>query len=296
NSIHFQLNCFDPIATDIVCEGDVVPSVGEIEFNKVNYINWVGWAVYAQRVRIWDSGTKKLTDFTTHYSFIIDTQGSKNYGHGLVFFLAPLDFDIPRNSSGGFLGLFNTTTSESPKNQIVTVEFDSFVNTGWDPLYEHVGINNNSISSIVTTPWNASLHSRDTTNVWITYNASTQNLSVFWSYDATPTPPVNSSLCYRIDLREVVSEWVKVGFSATTAEYRERHRLKSWEWVAPPTVAPLLLNLMGHAHPRTNIPGLSHHVPNISLGQYILTNVGTLVWRLFATPDSFSGFSTLPLA
>ncbi|CAH2042832.1 unnamed protein product [Thlaspi arvense] len=230
NSIHFQLNRFDPSATDIVCEGDAIPSVGEIEFNKVNYINRVGWAVYAQRVRIWDLGTKKLTDFTTHYSFIIETQGRENYGHGLVFFLAPLDFDIPPNSAGGFLGLFNTTTSDSPKNQIVTVGFDSFGNTGWDPSYEHVGINNNSISSAVTTPWNASLHSGDTANVWITYNASTQNLSVFWSYDATPTPPVNSSLSYRIDLREAVSEWVKVGFSAATGQYVERHRLKSWEF------------------------------------------------------------------
>ncbi|CAH2080580.1 unnamed protein product [Thlaspi arvense] len=194
NSIHFQLNRFDPSATDIVYEGDAVPSVGAIEFNKVNYIN------------------------------------RKNYGHGLVFFLAPLDFDIPPNSGGGFLGLFNTTTSDSPKNQIVTVEFDSFVNPEWDRSYEHVGINNNSISSAVNTPWNASLHSGDTANVWITYNATTQNLSVFWSYDATSTPPLNSSLSYRIDLREAVSEWVKVGFSAATSQYVERHTLESWEF------------------------------------------------------------------
>ncbi|CAH2080581.1 unnamed protein product [Thlaspi arvense] len=123
---------------------------------------------------------------------------------------------MPPNSGGGFLGLFNTTNSDSPKNQIVMVEFDSFGNAGWDPSYGHVGINNNSISSAVTTPWNASLHSGDTAKAWITYNASTQNLSVFWSYDAIPTPSVSSSLSYRINLREAVSEWVKVGFSAAT--------------------------------------------------------------------------------
>ncbi|PQP99863.1 hypothetical protein Pyn_05596 [Prunus yedoensis var. nudiflora] len=47
-------------------------------------------------------------------------------------------------------------------NQIVLVEFDSYANPEWDPRYEHVGINNNSIASAVSTSWNAtSFHSGD---------------------------------------------------------------------------------------------------------------------------------------
>lgn len=75
------------------------------------------------------------------------------------------------------MGLFNTTISDSSHNQIVMVEFDSFSNPEWDPPYEHVGINKNSIASAVTTPWNASLHSGDTADAYIVYNASTKNLT-----------------------------------------------------------------------------------------------------------------------
>ncbi|GMH24658.1 hypothetical protein Nepgr_026501 [Nepenthes gracilis] len=65
---------------------------------------------------------------------------------------------------------------------MIVVEFDYFPNPEWDPSFQHVGINNNSISLAVYTPWNASIHSRDTTDAWIIYNATTNNFSVFWSY------------------------------------------------------------------------------------------------------------------
>ena len=146
--------------------------------NEVNYANRVGQAIYAKRVPLWDLDTGKLTDFSTHFSFLIDTQGMNTYGHGLAFFLAPVGFEIPTNSAGGFLGLFNTSTANSTHNQIVLVEFDSFANPEWDPSVEHVGINNNAIYSAVYTPWNASLHSGDTADVWIIYNSTTKNLSL----------------------------------------------------------------------------------------------------------------------
>ncbi|XP_059439981.1 L-type lectin-domain containing receptor kinase IX.1-like [Corylus avellana] len=229
-SVSFQITRFDPTATDILYYGDAVPSVGAIEMNKVNYINRVGWAVYATRVPLWDSHTRRLADFTTLYSFTIDTQGASSYGHGLAFFLAPVGFEIPPNSAGGFLGLFNTTTSDSPQNQILLVEFDSFSNPEWDPSFEHVGINNNSVSSAVYTPWNASLHSGDTADVWITYNGSTKNLTVSWKYQRTSNVRENTSLFYEIDLMEILPEWVTVGFSAATGMYVERHTIQSWEF------------------------------------------------------------------
>ncbi|RVX23371.1 L-type lectin-domain containing receptor kinase IX.1 [Vitis vinifera] len=208
-SVSFQISRFGRDG-NILYEGDAVPSVGAIEFNKVNYLCRVGRAIYAERVRLWDSNTGKLSDFSTHFSFIIDTRGATNYGHGLAFFLAPVGFQIPPNSDGGFLGLFNTTTSFSSQNQIIAVEFDSYSNEEWDPPFEHVGINNNSIASVTSTRWNASFHSGDTADTWITYNATTKNLTVFWSYEANP--------------------WVTIGFSAATGQYGERHTLLSWEF------------------------------------------------------------------
>ncbi|XVF59133.1 hypothetical protein PTKIN_Ptkin07bG0251000 [Pterospermum kingtungense] len=228
DSINFNIPRFDPNSNDILYQGDAVASVGAIEFNKVNYLSRVGWATYAERVRLWDSNTGKLSDFTSRFRVTIDTQGSSTYGHGVAFFLAPVGSQIPPNSAGGFLGLFNTTTSDLSTNQIVMVEFDSFPNPEWDPPVEHVGINNNSIASAVYTPWNASYHSGDSADVLITYNATTKNLSVSWTYQTTSNPKENSNLSHQIDLKKALPEWVMVGFSAATGQNVERHTLQSW--------------------------------------------------------------------
>ncbi|XP_062144929.1 L-type lectin-domain containing receptor kinase IX.1-like [Alnus glutinosa] len=230
NSVSFKISRFESNASNILYHGDAVPSVGAVEMNKVNYLCRVGWATFVERVPHSDSNTGNLSDFTTHFSFIIDTTGSSSYGHGLVFFMAPVGFEIPPNSAGGFLGLFNTTTSDSSQNQIVLVEFDSYVNTEWDPPVEHVGINNNSISSAVYTSWNASLHSGDTVDASIVYNATTKNLSVSWSYERTSNSKENTSLSYNIDLSKVLPDWVTIGFSAATGSFVERHTLLSWEF------------------------------------------------------------------
>ncbi|KAL4332568.1 hypothetical protein GQ457_07G006910 [Hibiscus cannabinus] len=236
-SLNFQISRFDSNASNILYQGDARPSVGAIEFNIVNYINRVGWATYADRVPLWESSTRRLADFSTRFSFDISLQSSV-YGHGLVFFLAPVGSQIPPNSGGGFLGLFNTTTSDSSQNQIVHVEFDTFENTEWDPagVGSHVGINQNSISSANYTRWNASFHSGDTAYVVIDYNATTNNLSVSWSYQTTNNPQENSSLSYHIDLMSVLPEWVMVGFSAATGQYVERHTLHSWDFNSSLTV------------------------------------------------------------
>ncbi|KAL4335709.1 hypothetical protein GQ457_07G003600 [Hibiscus cannabinus] len=236
-SINFQISRFDSNASNILYQGDARPSVGAIEFNIVNYINRVGRATYVEKVPLWESSTRKRADFNTRFSFDISMQTSV-YGHGIVFFLAPFGSQIPLNSAGGFLGLFNTTTSDSSQNQIVHVEFDTFENTEWDPagVGSHVGINQNSISSANYTRWNASFHTGDAAYVVIDYNATTYNLSVSWSYQTTNNPQEISSLSYQIDLMSVLPEWVMVGFSAATGQYVERHTLHSWEFNSSLTV------------------------------------------------------------
>lgn len=96
-------------------------------------------------------------------------------GDGLAFFLAPFGYQIPQNSAGGCVGLFNTTqaTASLFKSQVVLVEFNTFSDPGWDPtdMKSHVGIDNNSVSSTVYTSWNASVHSGHTADVLIVYNA-----------------------------------------------------------------------------------------------------------------------------
>ncbi|PIN26207.1 Serine/threonine protein kinase [Handroanthus impetiginosus] len=207
-------------------EGDAEISSGKIELNKPNYLHRVGQIIYSGKVPLWDSNFEKLADFTTHFSFTVDTQNRSHYAAGIAFFLAPVGFHIPANSAGGFLGLFNKITADVSQTQIVSIEFDSFANLEWDPPYEHVGINKNSIHSLVVAPWNVTLHSREPADAWIVYNSTTRNLSVFWSYGNNP----NSSLFYQIDLKEVLPQWVIVGISAATGTYVERHTVESWEF------------------------------------------------------------------
>jgi hypothetical protein len=230
NSVSFQISSFESNASNIQYHGDVVPSFGAIEMNKANLLFRVGWATYVERVPLWDSNTGNQSDFTTHFSSIIDTKGSSAYGDGLAFFLAPVGFEIPPNSGGSTLGLFNTTYVDSLHNQIVLVEFASVANVEWDPPVEHVGININSISSAIYNSWNVSLHSGDTVDVSIVYNATTKNLSVSWSYQRTSNSQENTSLSYPVDLSKVLPEWVTIGFSAASGSFVEQHSLLSWQF------------------------------------------------------------------
>ncbi|MFQ6634460.1 hypothetical protein Gotur_012351 [Gossypium turneri] len=228
NSISFNVPRFDSGANNILYQGDARPHVGAVEFNSLTYVCQVGRIIFAESVPIWEPETREVTSFTSHFSFIIDTQGkaSSDYSAGLAFFLAPVGSEIPPNSAGGFLGLFNTTTSDSSGNQVVLVEFDTFSNE-WDPEVEHVGININSISSVKYAPWNFSLYSEDTADAWISYNATTRNLSVTWSYQNSSS---QGSLSHQIDLTEILPETAIVGFSAATSHRIERHQLLSWEF------------------------------------------------------------------
>ncbi|RZC64281.1 hypothetical protein C5167_007973 [Papaver somniferum] len=266
NSISFNMPRFEYQASDIILEGDAVASMGTVEMiNKKIYGSRVGRASYAKPVPLWDSATRELTHFTTHFMFSIQ-KPTPFYGDGLAFFIAPVGCPIPPNSAGGFLGLFNTTTTDKTSlNQIIHVEFDSFLNEEWDPDSTHVGMNNNSIESSVSSFWNASLYSGETGNAWITYDATTnhllliasgilriifvcganrhlldglfsENLCLFGMTDISlisllisPFQSIATVITLvKVDLKEVLPQNIKVGFSASSGFVIGRHTLLSW--------------------------------------------------------------------
>ncbi|KAJ7958474.1 Lectin-like receptor kinase [Quillaja saponaria] len=187
----FNFNHFDASANDIVYEGDAQPFSGAIELNNNVLICSVGRATYAKPLHLWDSSMGILTDFTTRFSFRIS---QRNASDGFAFFLASVAYQIPPNSVGGYLGLLKSTTNVGvPQIQIVMVEFDTFHNDKYDPPGEqHIGINNNNMSSL-------------------TYRR-------------------NSSLSWKIDLTEALPEWVTIGFSGATGRLTERHTIYYWEF------------------------------------------------------------------
>lgn len=235
NSVSFNFPNFQPNVPTITFEGDSFASDESLQLTKNqvddNLTSSVGRATYNQPVPIWDAKTRRLTDFTTHFSFVMSARNPAEYGEGISFFLAPFNSKIPDNSSDGYLALFSpeTALNNDSRNQIVAVEFDSNKNR-WDPSSDHVGINVNSIASEKTVLWKSSIKTAATANAWVSYNSTTQNLSVFLTYAHKPVYRGNSSLWHVVDLREILPETVRVGFSASTGEVVELHKIISWSF------------------------------------------------------------------
>ncbi|XP_038902443.1 L-type lectin-domain containing receptor kinase IX.1-like [Benincasa hispida] len=184
-------------------------------------------AIYKYPIPIWDSTTTpKLTSFSTHFTFQFDSLHAKTYGGGFAFFLAPIGWPIPPNSGSGFLGLYKANTQSPP---IVHIQFQIGLNAAYPP-YEHVGININSLSSSNSTPWDATLHSGDFADVWISYNSKTKDLSVSWEYQSTASSLENSFLSYKVDLSEALPPRVMLGFTATTGLYSLKPLISFWEF------------------------------------------------------------------
>ncbi|XP_057720360.1 L-type lectin-domain containing receptor kinase IX.1-like [Arachis stenosperma] len=230
HSLHFNINSFNEKDNMVSYEGDAIPFEGSIELNK-NDINRVGHAVYNEPLHLWDSSTKALTDFSTAFSFTI-SQPTNKTADGFAFYMAPLGYQIPPNSYGGALGLFNSTTQYGVvQNHVFMVEFDTFRNPEYDPndWNDHVGINSNSLKSLTYAWYDFDNNIGKKTHALITYNSSTNILNVSWFFNATST----NTLSYEIDLRGILPEYVTVGFSAATGPLKfERNVIHSWNFMS----------------------------------------------------------------
>lgn len=181
-------------------------------------------------MQLWDEASGNLTDFTTHFSFSIDSQGRRAYGDGLAFFLAPEGSKLPPNlSEGSGLGLtrrdqlLNTTA-----NHFVAVEFDIYKNY-FDPPGEHVGIDINSMQSVNNISWLCDIIGGRRTDAWISYNSSTHNLSVAFTGYRNGTVEMQF-LSRIVSLRDYLPERVSFGFSASTGSAYALHTLYSWDF------------------------------------------------------------------
>ncbi|CAI9290846.1 unnamed protein product [Lactuca saligna] len=199
-SVYFEFTEFPDDQTSVLCSSDAKTSRGNIQFNKVNNSLYrVGHVKYPNAVQIWDSKSEKLTDFITHFTFIIETQPPKDSGHGFTFFLAPVGFQIPPNSDG----ILHSNMWVSTRTGLVL-------------LLSVLGI------PVCTARG-------DSADAWVSYNATTQMLTLSWLYGKFIST-LNTSLSYQVDLREVLPEWVTIGFSAATGRAMERHILQYWEF------------------------------------------------------------------
>ncbi|XP_030958859.1 L-type lectin-domain containing receptor kinase IX.1-like [Quercus lobata] len=234
-SISFNLTSFND--TYINRTGDaVINSYRQIEVTKdtlkENITESVGRATYKEPVRLWENRTGRLTDFTTHFSFKIEatSPNAEWSADGLAFFITANGSNVPYNKTkGGALGLLDFALDNSTQNEIVAVEFDTFKND-FDPSANHVGIDVNSVKSKANVSWPRSIISNgEIVNAWVSYNSTTQNLSVFLTY-AINSVSKTTSLFHIVNLKDVLPEWVSVGFSAATGAGTEFHTILSWSF------------------------------------------------------------------
>ncbi|RVX10273.1 L-type lectin-domain containing receptor kinase IX.1 [Vitis vinifera] len=143
-SLSFNFTTFEPNNGQISFEGDArYSSDGDIELtrnkkDKSIDSSW-GRAIYKEQLCLWDHNSRNLTDFTTNFSFVIDSLDNSTYADGLTFFLNGTQ--LPLYVSGENLGLTKDNVTNTTAIRFVAVEFDTFSNTGKrDPVSDHVGI------------------------------------------------------------------------------------------------------------------------------------------------------------
>ncbi|CAN6560981.1 unnamed protein product [Malus baccata var. baccata] len=166
--LSFNFSSFPNGLTDLLIEGDAFVDGTFLRLTKsaadIRQDQSVGRATYSQPFLLRENTTGKLADFTTNFTFVINSDGKTLYADGLAFFLVPNGSSVNTTVGvGGSLGLptINPPNKESTNlYPFVAVEFDIFTNNVTsveDPDGDHVGIDINSVKSKVTKPWNGSI-------------------------------------------------------------------------------------------------------------------------------------------
>ncbi|KAK9938024.1 hypothetical protein M0R45_014785 [Rubus argutus] len=256
----------------------------------------VGRATFHEPFLLRQNSTGKLADFTSSFTFAVDSQSNTNYGDGLVFFLAPagseLNFKLGEGSS---LGLpVNSTlanyTMSSTQYEFVAVEFDIYPNIDrksidWGLNYTHVGIDINSVKSNITKPWDGGIKEGIQNTATVSYNSSSKNLSVaFTTFENGVNGDkvqVIRNIYFSGDLLQYLPDRVIVGFSASTGLFFALHKIISWNFTSTPLVDD---------HSGNNNTGLA-----VGLGiggSLTLVGLLALVWFIFCRKQKETGESS----
>nr|GMD04747.1 L-type lectin-domain containing receptor kinase IX.1-like [Ipomoea batatas] len=172
-----------------------------------------------------------LADFTTHFTFIIDSESNTTYADGLAFFLA--GFSAPLNRTftrGGGLALMHEFGPELSPDPFVAVVFDTYSHPMHRPM-TNVSINIRSMLKPVNiTPWFNNITLAVENHASITYNATSKILQVvftgFWNGQY-----LTDNLSYKVDLRNCsLPEFVSFGFSGATGNGFEKNNVISWQF------------------------------------------------------------------
>ncbi|KAK1430300.1 hypothetical protein QVD17_12942 [Tagetes erecta] len=202
------------------------------------------------------------------------------------------------------MGLPANTSTGVALSRFVAVEFDTYWNSGWDPVErtntsmpvgDHVGISISSLVSNVSQKWSSNVTGGGVCQAWITYDAVSNNLSVSFTGYRTNTVVRQDGLVYTVDLRRELPEWVIFGFSAATGSLFQKNNVISWSFDSselqvdrnngiPPTPVPDSSELQvdrNNGIPPTPVPD-HRNAKNNKVGLIVGISVPVILVSLFA--------------
>lgn len=187
-----------------------------------------GRAVFNKPFRL--RNRDEIASFYTTFVITISPQTSPVGGEGLAFILAA-NASSPAHSDGQWLGIVNASTNETPEAKIVAIEFDTRKNFPQDIDDNHVGLNMNSIFSIVQRPllnFGVNLSSAEPVFGIIKYDG--ENISIFVSMSNKTEDQLKNRVIFQPLNLSILPEEVYVGFSASTSNYTQLNCVRSWQF------------------------------------------------------------------
>lgn len=220
-STSFTYDFWGEQPTDLIYQGDAhFPS--DTTFLRLtsakNYV--VGRVLHSKLVQFWKTGGQ--VDFETTINFIITPNPGHSAADGLVFFIAPVGSTMPSGAGGANFGVFDAS-GNGPS--VFAVEFDTYINSGWDPNYRHIGIDLGSWRSRNTTKVGDAIVGQQVT-ARINYVEATKMITAHVTAGSE-----RFEVSYEYDLSGFLPQQVQVGLSASTGisgNYIATHDVVSW--------------------------------------------------------------------
>ncbi|KAM4100721.1 hypothetical protein ACB094_05G088800 [Castanea mollissima] len=215
--------------------------------NETNFM--IGRALYPQKIPTKKPNSSYVYPFSTSFIFSMAPYKNTLPGHGMVFIFVPFT-GIEGATSSQNLGLLNYTNGNS-KSHVFGVEFDVFKNQEFDDISaNHVGIDVNSLKSVEAHDagyWPNSQGSNNTNSgaqdeksfkelklnngenyqVCIDYSDSLINVTMAPVGLARPQRPL---LSVPLNLSEVFEDEMYVGFTSSTGQLVQSHKLLAWSF------------------------------------------------------------------
>ncbi|KAG8052013.1 hypothetical protein GUJ93_ZPchr0001g32055 [Zizania palustris] len=199
------------------------------------------------------SSTAAARSFSTSFVFGILCPDADACGHGIVFFVAPSEYNFAAAFPSQYLGLFNNISNGDAANHIFGVELDTDQNNEFRDIDgNHVGVDINSLNSIEASSagyyddsndhgfHNLTLASHEAKQVWVDYNGTSKQINVAMAplRTAKPARPL-LSCTYDLSTVLLTDKPYMVGFSSATGSFDSKHYVLGWSFAMDGSAPPI---------------------------------------------------------